>query len=121
MLRSDIPANDPFWDVDPHHPAITMPTRWQFCLFVDDNCLRSLDHPDLIMGPYVKILTTDWKGDRTTTTAEGWEDGETDNEHEDVGWMYMEAIDCIEMYRNLIDPSSWTDPYYSRPYKGFIP
>jgi len=84
ILRSDIPVGDPHWNAERHHPATCMPTRWQFCLFVDENCLRSLNESADPPGPHVKILNTDWKGDRSVNIAEGWEDGETDEEMEDV-------------------------------------
>lgn len=86
MLRSDTPASDPSWEkeVGTHHPAACLPTRWQFFLFVDENCLRSVDLSGA-RSPCVKLLTTDWEGDRAVTVAEGWEDGETDDVFEDVG------------------------------------
>ena len=122
MLRSNVAMSNPSWTSGLYHPATLMPTRWQFCLFVDETCLRSLVEADGSSGPYVKLLTTDWEGDRAETIAEGWEDGTTDDENEDVGWMYMDVDEHVETYRNFMDQYSWWEvPLYQRPYKGFIP
>ncbi|PVI08692.1 hypothetical protein DM02DRAFT_608053 [Periconia macrospinosa] len=121
MLRSDTPANNPSWDkkLGTHHPAVGLPTRWQFCLFVDETCLRSVDLSSP-RSPCVKLLTTDWEGDRAVTVAEGWEDGETDDVFEDVGWMYMDVDDFVVRYRDLMDPCEWNEVYL-RPQKGDVP
>jgi hypothetical protein len=122
ILRSNTPVGDPYWNAERYHPAMCMPTRWQFCLFVDENCLRSLDASADQPGPHVKLLNTDWKGDRSVNIAEGWEDGETDDETEDVGWMYMDVLEHVEAYRDLMDSYTWWEmPMYERPYVGFIP
>lgn len=121
MLRSNVPMSDPSWRNSPYpyHPATCMPARWLFCLFVDEICLRSLDGANEY--PHVKLLNVDWAGDRAVNVAEGWEDGETDDENADVGWMYMDVTEHVESYRNFMDPCSWWEvPLYQRPYKGFI-
>jgi hypothetical protein len=48
-----------------------------------------------------------------------WNGGETDNDCEDVGWMYIDMSNFIPMYRCLIMPCLW-DEYYQRPYKGYV-
>jgi hypothetical protein len=99
------------------HPIATLPTRWIYCLFVDEACIRSLKDPADSRGPRVKILTTDWRGERTSTVAEGWEDGETDDECEEVGWMYMSVYDYMELY-NCLMYGYWWEEIYQRAHKG---
>jgi hypothetical protein len=116
QVRAKLRSNDPHWD---DHPAIALPTRWKYCLFVDSGCLRSMSEFVGTGLPYVKLLNTDWEGHSTVSVAEDWEDGESDNEHEDVGWMYMAAHGHVDMYSILMRDGGW-ESQYERPYKGFI-
>lgn len=68
-------------------------SRYNYCLFVDDICLEPLDH----MGsPVVNILARDFghlePEKRGYTIHPQYEDGQTEDYSEDVGWMYMEAV-----------------------------
>lgn len=65
-------------------------------------------------------MTMNFQGERATTIAEGWEDGETDDEGEDVGWMWhtLDVGGYLELYRDLLD-GWYYDEAYQRPYKGY--
>ncbi|KAF2997909.1 hypothetical protein E8E13_004611 [Curvularia kusanoi] len=109
-----------------YHPWYSAPARWSFCLFVDDTCLRSLNHKsdeDAIIGAVVRIVNLRYNKGRCENIAEGWEDGETDDLLENVGWMYMPARrheDCYEMLAE--DPAIWDgEPWYMRPAKDGNP
>jgi hypothetical protein len=115
-IRSKLRSNDAH---DANHPVLCLPPRWNFCLFVDETCLRSLDSSRPYASPTIKILTTDWTNDRVAVVAEGWEDGETDHEFEEVGWMYVDAQDYVEWYNRLDSAFEWSD-FYERPYKGYV-
>ncbi|KAF2467384.1 uncharacterized protein BDR25DRAFT_159915, partial [Lindgomyces ingoldianus] len=99
---------------DAKHPVSCLPSRWNFCLFVDEACLRSLDASIMRGFPVIKILTTDWQEDRVAAVAEGWEDGETNENWEEVGWMYMGVMEYIDMYNRLDNAFEWLD-WYERP------
>lgn len=100
---------------EPLHPYWSAPPRWGFCLLVDDFCLRSLNRADGY-GPVVKIVNLHFPGNRCERIAEGWEDGETDDDYEDVGWMYAYASSYQDWYRILSDPTNWNDEvWYTRP------
>ncbi|OAL74474.1 hypothetical protein A7D00_0066 [Trichophyton violaceum] len=62
--------------------------RYNFCLFVDDICLESVEHMDI---PVAKVLAKHFGArdpeDRDYPIHPDYEDGETDMEEEDVGWM----------------------------------
>ena len=73
-------------------PAISVPPRWNFCLFLDENCVR---YQDRNVEPPVKSVYTNWQDGIVATVAEEREDGKTDNECEEVEWMYMDAYDHI--------------------------
>jgi hypothetical protein len=98
-----------------NHPWYHAPPRWNFCLLVDDICLRSLDHP-LSNSTVIKIVHTDFDDGRCKDIAEGWEDGETDEPEEDVGWMHIYASEYVEWYERLQAPQDWID-MYQRPKK----
>jgi hypothetical protein len=114
QVRSKILSNDKF---DQKHPLNVVPPRWNFCFFVDEACLRSLSPG--VLYPSVKIVTADWQWDRVTQVAEGWEDGETDHEFEEVGWMYMDLEGHMGMYDYLVLEKDW-ELFYERPYVGFV-
>ena len=91
-------------------------------MFVDGCCLCSLNESTGSPGPYVKVLTTDWKDRRSVAIPEGWEGGDTDDPTEDVGWMYIDVQQHVETYRDMIDADAWWEqPRYERLFKGFIP
>ncbi|KGO55317.1 hypothetical protein PEX2_031560 [Penicillium expansum] len=86
-------------------PEYIFGARFNLALFVDDICLESLDHMD---SPVVKIMYKQW-GDlrpeeRDYEIDPEWHDGTTDEEEEDVGWMYMSISEYVETY----DRFAWT-------------
>jgi hypothetical protein len=112
-VHAKLLSNDPY---DMSHPAPSLPTRWNFCLFVDQTCLRSLDAGDAAWDISIKILTTNWTDDRFATIADGWEDGETVEPREEVGWMYVNGFEYVRWYNQLVGESAWwTVPFYQRP------
>jgi valyl-tRNA synthetase len=97
-------------------------SRYNFCLFVDEICLESLDEmPD---GPVVKILLKSWGRPEAASEFESeheihdvhldWEDGQTNDIYEDVGWMYVETSNYCEWYKNFVDMYNGMD-WYTRP------
>jgi hypothetical protein len=125
QVRAKLISNDAHWER--MHPAGVAPPRWVYCIFIDQDCLRSLENgpedPEL-QDPALKILTTDWKWDRGNVPTEeftvDWDGGETDNDHEDVGWMYMDMTDYGVVYNRLTRFGSEWDHFYERPYKGYV-
>ncbi|KAL4941390.1 hypothetical protein BDV06DRAFT_223146 [Aspergillus oleicola] len=81
-----------------HDPAeCLMGTRYNFCLFVDQICLESLDETP--SRPVVKFFAKDWEKIApedyhshvyNLRADHGYEDGMTNDPGEDVGWMYIE-------------------------------
>ncbi|KAG6039142.1 hypothetical protein E4U41_003158 [Claviceps citrina] len=96
--------------------AMTAP-RYEYCLFVDDICLESLEHPG-VDTPVVKLLHKNWESPypphkRNYTIHPPYHDGATRYEEEDVGWMYMPLHDYIYKYE-LLSKGDW-DTIYVRP------
>jgi hypothetical protein len=52
-----------------HHMSC-LPPMWNFCLFVNEACFRSLDASIGSGSPVIKILTTDWQEDRAAAATE---------------------------------------------------
>lgn len=102
---------------DPHSMGLehVFGTRYNFCLFVDDICLESVEHMDI---PVVKLLAKHFGArdpeDRNYTIHPDFEDGETAMEEEDVGWMYLEVYTYAEMY-NALEEEEWWYELYRRP------
>ncbi|KAJ5603316.1 hypothetical protein N7537_006272 [Penicillium hordei] len=100
-------------------PQYFLGTRYNFCLFVDDFCLESLElFKDSHCGPVVKILSMPW-GNLTPQEREykihpEWHDGETDDELEMVGWMYITLHSYVWWFDILEVPSNWEE-FYVRP------
>jgi hypothetical protein len=110
-----------------------LPPRWTYCLFVDEDCLRSLDVcREMVGGTVVKILDTQWRqqdsaqwaqeneAEVTTPWTEDWDGGETDDGVEDVGWMYMDISEYVHIYNQLTN-IHWWDMLYERPTKCYVP
>lgn len=95
----------------------TLGTRYNFCLFVDDICMESLDEMKL---PVVKLLWGQWgplePHERDYAVHPDYEDGETNEDDEDVGWMYMSVIDYVGHYIRLNEYDWWYDLYARPPY-----
>ncbi|OQD84860.1 hypothetical protein PENANT_c011G08235 [Penicillium antarcticum] len=100
-------------------PEYYLGARWNFCLFVDDFCLDALEHIDSINGPVVKILSKQWGNlspeERKYQIHPDWHDGETDDELEMVGWMYIPTCECVWWYDLLEDQTAHWDGFYLRP------
>jgi hypothetical protein len=123
QVRAKLLSNDAHQEPHSNHPAALLPPRWQFCVFVDGDCLRSLGTSCNARDPALKILTTDWVPDRLSAATEDftmdWDGGETDHEFEEVGWMYMDMSDYVPVYDRLVTPFLWHE-FYQRPYKGWV-
>jgi hypothetical protein len=92
--------------------AHRLPSRWNFCIFVDEDCLRSLD----AKFPAVKILARNWEKE------EEEESEDEDEDQEDIGWMYMDGAmlpSYVGMYSLFTDLYAWHD-FYQRPSKGYV-
>lgn len=80
-------------------PEYILGARLNFALFVDDICLESLVHMD---QPVVKVLYKQWGSlspeERNYKIDPDWHDGTTEEEEEDVGWMYMSVSDYVDTY-----------------------
>ncbi|KAJ3489563.1 hypothetical protein NLG97_g5971 [Lecanicillium saksenae] len=80
-------------------------------------------------GPVAKIINAREMADGVSEDLEeeegapedsGWERGVTDNEFENVGWMYMVAENYVIMQDRLNDPTNWEDEYVRPPLTRFI-
>jgi hypothetical protein len=99
---------------DETHPLLSIPPRWNFCLFVDQTCLRDLDAGNAAWNLCIMLLTTNWQEDRFAKVAKGWADGETDELMEEVGWMHINVIEYVRWYSLLVAGSGWMT-FYQRP------
>ncbi|KAL2801093.1 hypothetical protein BJX66DRAFT_331278 [Aspergillus keveii] len=90
--------------------------RYNFCLFVDEICLESLDYMSM---PVVKVLCrfsgVRGENEREYTIYPGYEDGETEEDEEDVGWMYREVVDYCGIYVRLMEATDWYEEYVRPP------
>lgn len=105
-----------------HHqlgPEYDLGARYNFCLFMDDFCLDSTKYiNDSQFDPVIKVLSG-FSGKITPQEREyqihpNWHDGETDDEFEMVGWMYIPMESYVWWYNALEQPADW-DRYYLRP------
>lgn len=91
-------------------------SRYNFCLFIDDICLESLDNMDI---PVIKLLCRfrgyREPGHRKYRVHPEFEDGETDIDEEDVGWMYMNVAEYCSHYSDLVDREGWYGMYLRPP------
>jgi len=109
-VREKLASNDAH---DAEHPVSCLPPRWNFCLFVDAACLSEM----VVSGSapvVVKILTSDWQEERIAVVAEGGEDGVTDEDWEEVGWMWMDGREYVDVYNRLDNAYNWGE-FYERP------
>ncbi|RMJ20770.1 hypothetical protein PHISP_08360 [Aspergillus sp. HF37] len=97
-------------------PEAVLGQRWNFCVFVDDICLESLDHMTL---PVVKLLYKQWgplePHERNYKVHPWWEDGTTEIDEEDVGWMYIDICSYVDSYNRLDESWKWHDEYLRPP------
>ncbi|KAF3898090.1 hypothetical protein GTR04_0210 [Trichophyton interdigitale] len=89
--------------------------RYNFCLFIDDICLESMEH---MRRPVVKMLAKNFGArkpeDRNYAVYPGWEDGETEEGDEEVGWMYIWALEIVSQYDEMMETDFWYT-IYNRP------
>ncbi|KAK6833574.1 hypothetical protein PG987_008268 [Apiospora arundinis] len=102
--------------------AVSTP-RYEYCLFVDELCLESVDHPG-VDSPVVKLLHKNWESpyspqERNYNAHAPFHDGSTEYDEEDVGWMYMPVQDYLGKYSllgkatgttNMSGPRTLTEP-----------
>jgi hypothetical protein len=99
-------------------------TRYNFCLLVDDICLESLDK---MCNPVVKLVTKYWTAGEQDLECEeedegenpGYEGGVSDSEFEDVGWMYKNVSEYVDIQNDFHDPWNWADDYVRPPIMGW--
>ena len=92
--------------------------RYNYCLFVDDICLESMDYPG-VDSPVVKILDKDWGPlsleERDYTVYAPFHDGVTEHGEEDVGWMYLPVLNYLWMY-DCLTTCEWFSLYMRPPW-----
>ncbi|KAK2818428.1 hypothetical protein FQN49_007908, partial [Arthroderma sp. PD_2] len=100
-----------------HAPEWSFGARYNFCIFTDDICLESLKH---MTWPVIKLLGKPFGAreprDRDYVVYPGWEDGDTDCEDEDVGWIYIEAMEYLTLYEMLVETHNWYNQYCRPPF-----
>jgi hypothetical protein len=98
-------------------PGYFVDARYNYCLLVDEVCLEPLD---MGVSPVVKLV---WKDLQTrgkaeakvavmvalaptqwVASSEGWEDGVTDCDEEDVSWMFVPVADYVDCCNQLHEP-----------------
>ena len=107
--------------VDKYH---SLGARYNFCLLIDDICLESLDK---MFSPVMKLVTRNWAAGEQDLEGKGeeeWEDpgyegGVSNNEFEDVGWMYKDVSEYVDIQESLHDPSNWVDDYKRPPLRSW--
>ncbi|KAG6005152.1 hypothetical protein E4U21_000406, partial [Claviceps maximensis] len=96
----------------------TSTPRYVYCLFADDICLESMDHPDF-NSPVVKILDKNWGPlsleERNYTVHAPYHDGASEDSEEDVGWMYLPLQHYLWKY-DWLAKSDWETAYVRPPY-----
>jgi hypothetical protein len=78
-------------------------------------------------SPVVKLVSRDWAPDSEQDEAEedeedeklDWEGGETNGEFEDVGWMYVEVCEYINIQNQLLEDDFWPKMYVRPPLMRF--
>ena len=102
-------------------PRFVAGPRYNFCLLVDDICLGSLKQMDTSV---LKLVRRDWEpyseqDENEEDRSRDWEGEETNNDHEDFGWMYIEPCDYFELESELQD-DGWQDYYLKPPLARFV-
>ncbi|PVI00152.1 hypothetical protein DM02DRAFT_527606 [Periconia macrospinosa] len=113
------------------------PVRYEFCVQVDEDSMRSINREDDKLGAWVRLIRRNWDPDAARLLRERDRESRVDDEEldddiddmdeeeeypavegcteEDVGWMKMQLVGLIpELYANLRNPDSW-HTYYLRP------
>jgi hypothetical protein len=74
QIREKLLSNDAHHSPHATHPAACIPPQWQFFVFVDEECLRSLES----------------------------ELDDTIDEYDDLEWMKIDASDYVPVYANSV-------------------
>jgi hypothetical protein len=98
--------------------------RYNFCFLIDDICLESLEKMD---NPVVKLVNRNWTPESEQDEAEEdeedeklvWEGGATNGEYEDVGWMYVNAFEYLDVQNELQEDDNWSEMYTRPPLMRF--
>lgn len=103
-------------------PRFVAGPRYNYCFLVDDVCLESLQK---MASPVVKLINSHWTPDSEQDEPEeyedeedeklDWEGGETNCDLEDVGWMYVNTYDYIDIQEYLWEDENWEDIYVRPP------
>ena len=121
MLDGEVPEIEPGSGVTVDSSA---GTRYNFCLLVDDICLESLEK---MCNPVVKLVTKYWTAGEQDLECEeedegenpGYEGGVSNREFEDVGWMYKNVYEYVDIQNDFHDPWNWADDYIRPPLMGW--
>ncbi|TLD21139.1 hypothetical protein PspLS_09235 [Pyricularia sp. CBS 133598] len=112
-------GDDPVLD---HEQDCFAGVRYNYCLVVDKTCLDTIDRPGFTEAVLLKLVAkrhdegTEPDYDEEDRPHPGWDGGTTDNELENVGWMYVDAGDYVNVCHSLNDPDVWEDDFlYVRP------
>ncbi|TLD08606.1 uncharacterized protein PgNI_07373 [Pyricularia grisea] len=112
-------GDDPVLD---HEQDCFAGVRYNYCLVVDKTCLDAIERPGFAEAVLLKLVAKrhdegikpDY--DEEDRPHPGWDGGTTDNELENVGWMYVDAGDYVNVCHLLNDPDVWEDDFvYVRP------
>jgi hypothetical protein len=126
-VAADLPQRlrEEYREENTTHPATYILPRWRHCIFIDQECLRSLEGGPKDLenkDPALKILTIDFPEEAGVPTEEftrDWEGGETNDDHENVGWMYIDMTDYVGKYTDFTSGLGWEE-HYERPQKGYV-
>ncbi|KAL4905036.1 hypothetical protein BDW74DRAFT_178046 [Aspergillus multicolor] len=92
-------------------------------------CVGDMPYPlldDMPFHPVLKILVRDWEQPETAADVlaadseykacddHGYEDGISNDPDDDVGWMYMEAVEYVDYFNRFVGDLVW-DVKYMRP------
>ncbi|CAN9232199.1 unnamed protein product [Alternaria sp. RS040] len=92
-------------------------SRYSFFLLVDDICLESIE---MMNEPVFKLVKGNWAPDSKRDEAAedekfDWEGGGINSVHEDVGWMYVDASDYVDVQDQLQEDGFWPELYVRPP------
>lgn len=121
MLDGEVPEIEPGSGV---RVGSSASTRYNFCLLVDNICLESLEK---MRNPVVKLVTKCWTAGEQDLECEeedegenpGYEGGVSNREFEDVGSMYKNVYEYVDIQNDFHDPWNWADDYIRPPLMGW--
>ncbi|KAM0324586.1 hypothetical protein ACHAQA_007972 [Verticillium albo-atrum] len=91
-------------------------TQYNVCMLVDDVCLQSLDEEWPGLSPVVMLVRKAWdpsivreEGDEVHPEyEEGWM---VDHDEGPNGWIYVAALEYVDLYSALQDPYEWEEDH----------